>query len=400
MSRGHQATLLVALLAVLCGSGSDLTWGAGRERPGSGAAQAASIALETIVSGGLHNPLYVTHAGDGSGRLFVLEQPGRIRIVQDGRLVETPFLDITRNVLSGGERGLLGLAFHPDYPRNGRYVVNYTRVPDGATVVAVYRVSDNPNLSRAEEQVLLVVPQPYPNHNGGMVEFGPDGFLYIALGDGGSGGDPENRAQNRDELLGKILRIDPDHGAPYAIPPDNPFSAGGGRPEIFAYGLRNPWRFSFDRENGELWAADVGQHDWEEIDVIRLGGNYGWRIMEGAHCFRPRAGCPTEGLVRPLAEYPNRRPRCSITGGYVYRGTRMPALRGTYLYGDYCSGEIFGFIPSVHGLADGARVLLPTGLGISSFGQDQDGEIYVVGHEGSVHRIVERSADHSRPPAR
>lgn len=388
MSPGHPARLLVAALGVLCFSDSVLTRGAGLERSGSGAGQEGPIALEAIVSGGLRNPLYVAHAGDGSGRLFVLEQPGRIRLVKDGQLLEAPFLDITRNVLSGGERGLLGLAFHPDYPRNGRYVVNYTRVPDGATVVAAYRVSDNPDVSRTDEQVLLVVLQPYANHNGGMVEFGPDGFLYVALGDGGSGGDPENRAQNRDELLGKILRIDPDHGTPYAIPPDNPFAAGGGRPEIFAYGLRNPWRFSFDRASGALWAADVGQNDWEEIDVIRRGGNYGWRIMEGAHCFRPRTGCPAEGLVLPVAEYRNQRPRCSITGGYVYRGTRIPALRGAYVYGDYCSGEIFGFVPGVHGPADGARVLLATGLSISSFGQDQDGELYVVGHEGSVHRIV------------
>jgi glucose/arabinose dehydrogenase len=365
--------------------------------------QAPAIALTPIVTGGLRDPLYVTHAGDGSGRLFVVEQPGRIRIVENGRLIEPPFLDISRRVRSGGEQGLLGLAFHPAYARNGRYFLNYTRVPDAATVVAEYRVSENPNVSLIDEKVLLVVPQPYPNHKGGMVEFGPDGFLYIALGDGGSGGDPGNRGQNRHELLGKILRIDVDRGVPYAIPPDNPFAAGGGRPEVYAYGLRNPWRFSFDRKTGELWAADVGQDDWEEIDVVRRGGNYGWRIMEGNHCFSPPTGCVTSGLVPPVAEYRNRRPRCSVTGGYVYRGSRIPSLLGTYVYGDYCSGEIFGLVnvtggaPSVLGTASVSttpRVLLSTHLKISSFGQDQAGELYVVGHEGTVHRIVNERYRH------
>ncbi|MEW6613754.1 MAG: PQQ-dependent sugar dehydrogenase, partial [Pseudomonadota bacterium] len=297
------------------------------------------------------------------------------------RLLPTPFLDITKQVRAGGEQGLLGLAFHPKYRQNGRYFINYTRAPDGATVVAEYRVSDEANVSATEERRLLVVPQPYPNHNGGMIEFGPDGFLYIALGDGGAGGDPGNRAQNRRELLGKLLRIDVDRGKPYGIPADNPFARGGGRAEIFAYGLRNPWRFSFDRKTGQLWAADVGQDAWEEIDVIKRGGNYGWRIMEGKHCFPPRRGCSQAGLQLPVAEYGHEKGRCSITGGYVYRGSRVPALTGIYLYADYCSGEIFG-------LRDGRqRVLLPTKLRITSFGQDEQGEVYVVGHEGTVHRL-------------
>jgi glucose/arabinose dehydrogenase len=206
--------------------------------------------------------------------------------------------------------------------------------------------------------------------------------LYIGLGDGGSAGDPGNRAQNPHELLGKLLRLDVDRGTPYAIPPDNPFVVGGGRWEIFALGFRNPWRFSFDRATGELWVADVGQDDWEEIDRVTRGGNYGWRIMEGAHCFRPRKGCGQEGLRLPVAEYAHERGRCAITGGYVYRGLRLPALRGAYLYGDYCSGELFALVN------DKPHVLLKTTLAIASFGEDQEGELYVVDHRGAVYRIV------------
>lgn len=341
------------------------------------------IALEPVVSDGLRHPVYVTHARDGSGRLFIVEQPGRIRIVHQGRMRGTPFLDIAGLVRYGGEQGLLGLAFHPSYKTNGRFFVNYTRRPDGATVVAEFKVSRNPEVAGTEEKQLLVVPQPYANHNGGMVEFGPDGFLYIALGDGGAGGDPGNRGQNPNELLGKLLRIDVDQGMSYAIPRDNPFASGGGRPEVFASGLRNPWRFSFDRKTGELWAADVGQNAWEEIDVVQRGGNYGWRIMEGGHCFLPREGCMQKGLVPPVAEYAHERGRCSITGGYVYRGAKLPSLDGAYLYGDYCSGEIFSLVNGVQ------QILLPTGLSISSFGQDEEGELYVVDHGGAVHRIVE-----------
>jgi glucose/arabinose dehydrogenase len=214
-----------------------------------------------------------------------------------------------------------------------------------------------------------------------MVTFGPDGFLYIGMGDGGGAGDPQNRAQNPQDLLGKLLRIDVDRGAPYAIPADNPFAAGGGRPEIFALGLRNPWRFAFDRETGQLYAADVGQNAWEEIDIIRRGGNYGWRIMEGAHCFRARS-CDTTGLELPIAEYATANGRCSIIGGYVYRGHRIDALRGVYLYADYCSGEIWG----LHGRE--STVLLDSKLAVSSFGEDEAGEVYVVDHKGAVYRIT------------
>lgn len=348
------------------------------------ATQPITLALLPIVTAGLQQPVYLAQPVGEAKRLFVVERAGRIRIVQEGKLLEQPFLDITSRVRSAGqEQGLLGLAFHPAYTKNGRYFLHYTRAQDGASVVSEFQVSDQPNVSTASERVLLVIPDPYPNHNGGMVEFGPDGFLYIALGDGGAGGDPENRGQNLQELLGKLLRIDVDRGALYAIPSDNPFATSGGRPEIYAWGFRNPWRFSFDRLTGQLWAGDVGQNKWEEIDIVQLGGNYGWRIMEGTHCYAPPVGCPTKGLIGPVAEYQNDGTRCSIIGGYVYRGSGTSTLQGTYVYGDFCSGEIFG-------LREGSqRTVLSTSLPISSFGQDQSGEVYVVGLNGTVHRIVE-----------
>jgi glucose/arabinose dehydrogenase len=346
----------------------------------------------TPVASGLHFPVYLAQPPDGTDRFFALEQIGRIRIVQGRTVLEKPFLDIVDKVYSGGEaairaeseQGLLGLAFHPDFRTNGRYFLNYTRKPDGATVIAEYRASGDPALSLPAETVLLVIAQPYANHNGGMIEFGPDRFLYIGMGDGGSGGDPENRAQNPDELLGKMLRVDVDGAKPYAIPADNPFAGGGGRPEIFAWGLRNPWRFSFDRETGDLWAGDVGQRAWEEIDVIRRGGNYGWRIMEGHHCFRPPLVCKTAGLVAPVAECRTHKgSRCSIVGGYVYRGPALSSLRGRYVYGDYCSGEVISLVNGKE------SVLLQTKLNISSFGQDREGELYVVGHKsGMIHRLT------------
>jgi glucose/arabinose dehydrogenase len=340
-----------------------------------------ALRLEPVVEG-LEDPVFVTHAGDGSGRLFVVEQAGRVLIVDRGELQAEPFLDIGDDVLAGGERGLLGLAFHPDYAENGRYFVHYTRADDGASVVAEFRVSRDPNRSRRAGRVLLTVGQPFSNHNGGMIAFGPDGFLYIGLGDGGSAGDPGNRAQDPDVLLGKILRIDVDGRRPYAIPEDNPFAAGGGRPEIYALGLRNPWRFSFDRRSGRLFAGDVGQREREEIDVIRSGRNYGWRILEGSRCFEPPEDCDRSGLKLPRTEYGHQRDRCSVTGGYFYRGRDVPGLARTYVFGDYCSGEIFG-------LRLGERsLLLDTDLAISSFGEDEAGELYVVDHGGTIYRIA------------
>ncbi len=347
--------------------------------------------LVPIATQGLQAPLFLTHAGDGSGELFIVEQPGTIRVIDHGVLQETAFLDLRDRVWTkGNEQGLLGLAFHPDHRHNGRLFVNYNRREDGATVLVEYKRQGNElQVSVATERVLMTVPQPYLNHNGGMVAFGPDGYLYVGRGDGGSRGDPQNRAQNLEELLGKILRIDVDHERPYAIPGDNPFAKGGGRAEIFAFGVRNPWRFSFDRETGMLWLADVGQHKWEEVDIVVAGGNYGWRLMEGTHCYNPDPGCGSEGLVFPLAEYGHEQGRCSITGGYVYRGGAVPALRGSYLFGDYCSGELFS-IPSLANRRTSMtpKVLMQTGMRISSFGEDEAGEVYVVDHKGGVYRVA------------
>jgi glucose/arabinose dehydrogenase len=367
---------------------SSLLVGTGWAEPAENTGDHPLVALAPIVTESLENPLFLTQAGDGSGRLFVVEQSGRIRVLEGHVLHPVPFLDITKQVLSGGERGLLGLAFHPDYRRNGRFFVNYTRKPDGATVLAEYQKGVTATSASQEERILLVVPQPYPNHNGGMVAFGPDGYLYVGLGDGGSKGDPDNRAQNPEDLLGKILRIDVDRGSPYSIPMDNPFAKEGGRPEIYAIGLRNPWRFSFDIKTGNLWVADVGQYKWEEIDVVTRGRNYGWRVMEGTHCFHPSAECQTTGLSLPLYEYSHEKGRCSIIGGYIYRGQAISSLMGTYVYGDFCSGEIFALQnPSRGQTLNEARMILKTSYQISSFGQDTAGEIYVLDHKGGVYRL-------------
>lgn len=378
------------------GLGMALCLSALSQAPGEGWAESASdraeaIQLLPLVTSGLDHPLFLTHAGDGSRRLFVLEQPGRVRIVEQGTIAPVPFLDISDRVRSGGEQGLLGLAFHPDYRRNGRLFVNYNRKSDGATVLAEYQ-RDTSNAASREERTLMIVPQPYANHNGGMIAFGPDGYLYIGRGDGGSRGDPDNRAQNPDDLLGKILRIDVDRGEPYAIPADNPFVKGGGHPEIYAWGLRNPWRFSFDRITHDLWVADVGQNKWEEIDIVTRGGNYGWRVMEGFHCYQPALFCQTGGLLSPILEYGHEEGRCSIIGGYVYRGQAVPRLSGHYLYGDFCSGELFQFGSGEGGHQQtGPTVLLKTAMRISSFGEDEEGELYVIDHGGGIHRLTQRS---------
>ena len=341
------------------------------------------IGLSPVVTRGLEQPVFLTHTNDQSPRLFVVEQAGRIRIVEKGRLLSDPFLDLGRSVSFGGERGLLGLAFHPQFMKNGRFFVNYTRAGDGTTVISEFHGAPTANRAQPEETVLLLLPQPYRNHNGGMIVFGPDGFLYIGTGDGGAGGDPENRGQNLRELLGKFLRIDVNHGSPYAIPKDNPFVATQHRPEIFAFGFRNPWRFSFDKTTGELWAADVGQNRWEEINRVEKGKNYGWRIMEGLHCYQPSTGCSQKGLILPVAEYGHDSGRCSIIGGYVYRGQGVPQLQGRYIFGDYCSGEIMS-------LENGqVKVLLSTGLRISSFGEDAAGELYLVDHGGGIYKMIE-----------
>ncbi|HYN84655.1 MAG TPA: PQQ-dependent sugar dehydrogenase [Pyrinomonadaceae bacterium] len=347
------------------------------------------VQLEPVLSG-LTSPVYVGNARDGSNRLFVVEQGGRVLVLQPGATTPTVFLDISTRVSTGGERGLLGLAFHPRYSTNRRFFVNYTRASDGATVVAEYRASAaNPNAADTTEIPVITVAQPFSNHNGGMIEFGPDGFLYVGMGDGGSANDPGDRAQNPDELLGKMLRIDvdtPNGSVPYSSPPDNPFfGSTPGRDEIFATGFRNPYRWSFDRLTGQLWAGDVGQGQREEIDIVTLGGNYGWRVFEGTRCtgLGP-APCTPSNYVAPVAEYSHGSGRCSVTGGYVYRGPRHTLPAGTYLFADFCTGEIF----TLTGGGGPLSLLLDTSLNVSSFGEDEAGEIYVVNLGGMIHRLT------------
>lgn len=334
-----------------------------------------------LIASGLDRPVDIQSARDGSGRLFIVEKYGVIRVYQNGQLLDQPFLNIDDRVNDdGNEMGLLGLAFHPNYEQNGYFYVNYTG-SGGHTRISRFQAGGN-SADPGSEKVLMVVNQPYRNHNGGALAFGPDGHLYIALGDGGSAGDPQKNGQNPRTLLGKILRIDVDNGDPYAIPADNPFGN-----EVWAYGLRNPWRISFDRATGDLWIGDVGQNQWEEIDHLPAnspgGANFGWSIMEGNH---PFDGSPQPGLLLPAAEY-GRESGCSVTGGYVYRGT-MPEWNGIYLFGDYCSGKIWGLI-----LLDGewqARLLFEAGLRITSFGEDESGEVYLASDTGSVHVLVKK----------
>ncbi len=359
-----------------------------------------TIQLQPVMSG-LSGPVHVTNAGDGSNRLFVVEKDtGLIKVLQPGASTPTEFLNILSKLSIGGERGLLGLAFHPQYSSNRRFFVYYTRTGDGAIQVGEYKVSaSNPNVADTAETVIITIPHPTnSNHNGGHLEFGPDGYLYLAPGDGGSANDPPQNGQNVNALLGKMLRIDVDNGIPYASPPSNPFfGATNGADEVFAYGLRNPYRFSFDRGGTrQLYVADVGQGAWEEIDIITIGANYGWRIMEGNHCnpnFNGGVCTPPANHTPPIAEYSSASPstRCSITGGYVYRGRRSAVPFGSYIYADYCTGEILMLNPATSG---GSQTLLQdTSLLITSFGQDEAGELYVVG--GST---IQRIAN-PNPPA-
>ena len=350
----------------------------------AGDLSALTIQLEPFVSG-LSQPVGMTNAGDGSGRLFVLEKVGRVRVISDGQLLPVPFLDISREVGSdASERGLLGLAFHPDYATNGFFFVYYTN-RQGNTVVARFQVTSDPNVAEpASEERVLHVAQPASNHNGGNLVFGPDGYLWIGLGDGGRAGDVFGNGQNTRTLLGSLLRIDVDQ-LPYSIPPDNPFANDPvNQQEIWAYGLRNPWRFSFDRANGDLYVADVGQNMYEEVDVVpasAAGLNFGWPIMEGQHCYNT-ATCDENGLVLPVAEYDHSL-GCSITGGYVYRGEQYPQMKGIYLFGDYCSGIIWGMVQS-GGNWQFAQIAPGTGISISTFGQGEDGELYVADMAGGV----------------
>lgn len=372
-----------ALVIVGCASDSPQEPGV----PGNG--QVDLRAVE--VARGLSSPVYVT-TPPSDARLFVVEQPGRIRIMEDGQLLTNPFLDITSKVRDGGERGLLSVAFHPEYATNGFFYVNYTG-SDGATRIERYRISSDPNRADdASAHLLLTVPQPFPNHNGGLVKFGPDGMLYIGMGDGGSGGDPHEHGQNRTTLLGAMLRIDVDAGDSYGIPADNPYAADpDARSEIWAIGLRNPWRFSFDQEAGHLYIADVGQKRREEINAVSLteaGLNFGWDVTEGSLCHEPSSSCTRTDLIEPIFDYPNPGEGCSVVGGYVYRGEALPELKGHYFYGDFCKGTVRSFRLS--------QDLQPTdhntwSLGtlgqITSFGQDASGELYVAVKEGRLYRL-------------
>jgi glucose/arabinose dehydrogenase len=353
---------------------------------------AQDVALQPIATG-LNQPVALTHAGDT--RLFITEQIGTVRIYDALGLRAAPFLDIRSIVLAEGERGLLSVAFHPQYRNNGIFFVYYTN-QNGDNNLARYKVTSDPDRADAASgAVLLTIPHPtFANHNGGQLQFGPDGFLYIGTGDGGSGGDPNNNAQNLNQLLGKILRIDVDHGSPYAIPSSNPFATRpGARGEIWAYGVRNPWRFSFDRITGDLWIGDVGQDAFEEVDfqaATSIGGeNYGWRKMEGQHCYNPSSNCVDAGVVFPLLEYSHAGGACSISGGYRYRGTQIPSLKGAYLYGDYCTGTISKAEQS--GTNWLSSTLFATTLRISAFGEDLSGELYVMDvAKGIVYKIAPR----------
>lgn len=360
------------------------------------AQQPVAYQLVPVVEG-LSRPLYVTHAGDGSGRLFIVEQSGAIRVLADDALLDVAFLDVSDLIspaATGGgytERGLLGLAFHPDYAENGVFFINYTDTA-GNSVLARYTVSvDDPNRADPDSaEQLFYLSQPYSNHNGGHLAFGPDGYLYMSLGDGGSAGDPQGNGQDPATLLGTILRLDVDTEEGYAIPDDNPFvDRDDARPEIWAWGLRNVWRFSFDRATGDLYHADVGQNQWEEVNFQPAdspgGENYGWAAYEGTHIYSGAE--PASEVVMPVLEYDHAGGHCSVTGGYVYRGEALPGLQGYYLYGDWCSGTIWAARQDDAGNWT-TDVSLQSGRPISSFGEDEAGELYLVDYDGSVLRFA------------
>jgi len=399
--RAAALLMLSALLATACMDGSarpSASVGASASTSAASASDAPAgeaIALE-VVTAGLASPVDVTTAGDGSGRIFVVEQGGTVRVVANGALDPAPLLDISDRLTSGGEQGLLGLAFHPDYPTDPRLFVDYTNKA-GATVIASFKV-DPATPGRADpgtELILLTIDQPYPNHNGGALAFGRDGMLYIGMGDGGSGGDPQGNGQRLDTLLGKILRIDVGDAdatasAPYAIPTTNPFVAtAGALPEIWLRGLRNPWRMRFDDATGDLWIGDVGQGDWEEIDVIRAGTggqDLGWNIMEGTHCFGTLT-CDQSGLTPPVSEY-GHGPGCSVVGGVVARSDVVPAIHDRYLFADYCSGDVWTLDPVGDELREPA-LILSSGRNISAIGLAEDGTVLMADlGGGQVLRVV------------
>jgi glucose/arabinose dehydrogenase len=356
-----------------------------------------------------NKPLLLVQAPDDPARWYVVEQQGAIRTFRSGDVQAAVFANLVSRILSGGERGLLGMAFHPDYPTTPEVFLSYTAAGNGHSVISRFAVNPgglslNPN----SEEILLEQSQPFANHNGGNLVFGPDdGFLYIGLGDGGSSGDPNDNAQNTTTLLGAILRIDVDGGAPYTIPPDNPFAGNAlcttitnaDCPEIYAWGLRNPWRFSFDSGSSPptLWLGDVGQNAWEEVNRIENGGNYGWRCFEGNHPFN-QTDCILGGgapYLFPVVEYPHTDGNCSVTGGYVYRGSLLPELNGRYIFGDFCSGRVWAVVGD--GSSGQFELLIFTDIKIMSFGQDRDGEVYVLDQAGGIYRLQHRLAGSGLP---
>ena len=372
--------LALAIAFFACADSQAKSSAASPEQPGG------TIRLEQV-DGRFRNPVYLA-SPPGDSRLFIVEQAGRIRIVKNGQALSEPFLDIADRVRSGGEQGLLSVAFHPDYRTNGYFYVNFTD-RSGDTRVERFKVSANPDVADpASSKLVIGIDQPYANHNGGLVMFGPDGMLYVGMGDGGSGGDPHGNGQNRNALLGKILRLDVS-SEPYGIPVGNPRT--GGRAEIWAIGMRNPWRFAFDRQTGLLYVADVGQNEIEEIDVesaTEPGLNYGWNIMEGDHCYRS-SSCDREGLVMPKVTYNHSGGACSVTGGFVYRGRRIPSLAGHYFYSDYCAGWLKSFRMMNGAVTDRRDWKTSENLGhVVSFGEDSSGELYILTEGGKVLRIV------------
>lgn len=354
------------------------------------------IAIRAIEKG-FKDPVYLTYYPGLPGRLLVVEQAGKVVALQDGKRLETPFLDLTSQVSSGGEKGLLSIAFYPQLEKHNKVFANYTAekkqflVPRLETIVSSFSLSVTEMTAlRSSEREILRIVQPYENHNGGQIAFGPDGYLYIGMGDGGLRMDPHGHGQDTQTLLGDMLRIDPTKGTPYEVPPDNPFvESKRGAKEIFAWGLRNPWRFSFDRKTGTLWAGDVGQDTEEEIDIIEKGMNYGWGIFEGTICLRMKFDCLGLNHQPPIVTY-GRKDGVSVTGGYVYRGKLFPRLDGIYFFGDFGSGKIWG-LKYEEGKVLWHKLMLDTEWNISSFGEDENGELYVVGHpQGEIFQIVEQ----------
>lgn len=374
-------------------------WGATPKQALAPKAKVATpeIRLKTLVKG-LNRPLALLHAKDGSDRLFIVEQSGLVKIFKDGKVLKTPFLDIRDRVTSGGEKGLLGFAFHPDFSRNRRFFVNYTESKRGLKTVISEFTADKQlaSVNPASERKILSIAQPFGNHNGGQIAFGPDGYLYIGTGDGGAGNDPKGNGQKLSTLLGKILRIDIDRkkaGKQYAVPSDNPFTTQRKiAPEIWAYGFRNPWRFSFDAQSGALYVGDVGQNHREEIDLVERGGNYGWRLMEGNICTpRVRTFCDKSKFRLPLFDYP-RSVGTVVIGGYVYRGRSMPNLQGAYIFGDFGNGRIWMFRLK-EGKAQDYRLLLESDRPISAFAEDEKHELYVIDYSGSILKISSKDTD-------